>query len=450
MNTRKQVLIMTTLLLFMLVTVAAYAAWYPSRAEDAEEHFSEATAERGAILFARNCRLCHGDVGEGGSLGGRLPAALPLNTARLQGFDATDANTTLEGSLNATATSFAVSDSAGIAAGDVILIDAERMQVRSVDGNELRVMRGVQHTQPAQHFPDAVVYVYDEAAYDTLNPNSILNVIENTITCGRVGTAMPAWSQQHGGPLSDEQIRQLRVMIMDARWDLVKHEVDIEDAVAANLTQPLSADTISMFVDDVSVFTGPSNGTPGEAIRIGDERIRITGVPQLPEDRFGNLPADRSGVLGIERGILGTTPLEHPIDAEIYRFPEPPEPSINQSSCGQTAQAPAPAGTPALIEDFTGQSVEVSAQNIAFNVREIRVNSGGQLRVRFNNQEAVPHNIAFYRSATEITPVSPGSVGITFTGPAVDDTVFDVPAAGSYFFRCDVHPTIMTGTFIVQ
>jgi hypothetical protein len=32
----------------------------------------------------------------------------------------------------------------------------------------------------------------------------------------------------------------------------------------------------------------------------------------------------------------------------------------------------------------------------------------------------------------------------------VDDTVFDVPAAGNYFFRCDVHPQTMTGTFRVS
>ncbi|HWC29165.1 MAG TPA: plastocyanin/azurin family copper-binding protein, partial [Dehalococcoidia bacterium] len=149
-------------------------------------------------------------------------------------------------------------------------------------------------------------------------------------------------------------------------------------------------------------------------------------------------------------GVLNTTPLEHPVDSELYRFPESPEPSINQASCGQTAQAPAPVGTPELIENFTGQTVQVSANNIAFNTREIRVNTGGQLRVRFENQEAVRHNIAFYRSSSDITPVADGSVGLTFEGPATDDTVFAIPTAGSYFFRCDVHPTIMTGAFVVQ
>jgi mono/diheme cytochrome c family protein len=86
MNTRKQVLLMTSLLLMMLIVIGVYAAWYPSRATDAEEHFDEATAERGSILFARNCRLCHGNVAEGGALGARLPSAPALDRPDLQGF----------------------------------------------------------------------------------------------------------------------------------------------------------------------------------------------------------------------------------------------------------------------------------------------------------------------------------------------------------------------------
>ncbi|HEY8491596.1 MAG TPA: cupredoxin domain-containing protein [Dehalococcoidia bacterium] len=34
-----------------------------------------------------------------------------------------------------------------------------------------------------------------------------------TIACGRYATLMPPWSQEHGGPLNDEQIRQLVLLI---------------------------------------------------------------------------------------------------------------------------------------------------------------------------------------------------------------------------------------------
>jgi plastocyanin len=445
MNTRKQVLLMTSLLLMMLITIGIYAAWYPSRASDSEAHFLDATSERGAILFARNCRICHGNVGEGGALGARLPAAPALNRPDLQGFLPTEGN--LVDGLDLTATTFMVDDSKGLAAGDTILVDKERMEIEAVNDNELTVVRGLEHTDAAQHFADAALYKLDMSAFDTLNPNSTRNLIKNTITCGRVGTAMPVWGAVNGGSLSDEQIRQLTTLIMQGRWDLVQEEIDHadEDLIAAELEAPLGADATEVEVSDVTRFTA------GDALRVGSERIRVVSVPTLSTDRFGELPKNRSGVITLERGVLGTVPLDHPQDTELFRFPETPEgPSITEKSCGQTAQAPAPAGDPELIEPFTGQTVEISAFNIAYSVNTITVDAGGQVRIRFDNQDAVRHNISVYVSSSDLTPVSAGSVGLQFEGPNVDDTVFDVPAPGEYFFRCDVHPGQMTGKFIVQ
>ncbi len=442
MNTRKQVLIMTSLLLMMLIVIGVYAAWYPNRAKDAALHFDEATTERGSILFARNCRLCHGNLAEGGALGARLPAALALNRPDLQGFLGTDA--TLTEGLDLTSGSFVVNDGESLAEGDLILIDGERMEVEEVVGNEVHVKRAIEHTDAAQHFANAAIFRLDKSSFDTLNPNSTLNVIRNTITCGRVGTAMPAWSVEHGGPISDEQIRQLTLLIMQGRWDLVEHEIDLEDAIDSDLEEALTAEATEMFVSDVSRFL------QSEALRIGGERVRVTSVPVLPKNRFGELPDDKTGIIGIERGVLGTTPLQHSIDTELFRFAETPEPSINERSCGQTARPPTPAGDPELIEPFDGQTVEVLAFNIEFDTDTITVDSDGQIRLRFDNKDEVLHNIAVYSSPSEVTEVSPGSVGLIFAGPDVDDTVFDVPAAGEYFFRCDVHPTLMTGTFIVQ
>src|SRR5688572_16909383 len=126
MNTRKQVLLMSVLLGVMLIITGMYAAWYPSRAEDAAEHFDEATAERGSILFARNCRLCHGDVAEGGALGARLPAAPALDCPDLQGFNETTA--TLSSAINRSTTELRVASATALKAGQIILIGEERMQ----------------------------------------------------------------------------------------------------------------------------------------------------------------------------------------------------------------------------------------------------------------------------------------------------------------------------------
>ena len=443
MNTRKQVLIMSALLLLSLLVVGAYGAWYPYREDDAADHFEEQTNERAAILFARNCRLCHGDVAQGGALGARLPAAPALNRPDLQGF--TDSKQTLREQVTATADTITVSAATGFAAKQTILIDEERMQITKVDGTTLSVKRGVGHTSPASHLASAPIQLFDAAGL-----RDTVDLIKNTISCGRVGSAMPAWAQTQGGPLSDEQIRQLTVMITTGRWDLVKEEVDIEDRIAAHLTAAVSDDTTSLNVSDVSVFTEK------EAIRIGDERLRVTGVPATTTENGRSVriadAKDKSGVIAVERGVLGTTPFEHSVDEELFRFPEVAEPATNAASCGQIARAAPPTGDPALIEPFTGQTVQIVAQNIAFDLRQITVNSGGQVRVRLDNRDVgVPHNIAFYPSATNTNqPVSPGAIGLSFPGPGVDDTAFDIPARGSYFFRCDVHPTTMTGTFTVN
>jgi hypothetical protein len=333
-----------------------------------------------------------------------------------------------------------VDDGAALAADDVILIDEERMKVKDVDGNTATVDRAYAHTDASAHFPGATVYAFNEAVFDEK-----IDLMTNTITCGRVGTAMPFWAQSQGGPLSEEQITQLTTLISSARWDLAQEHAEEEDeaALGVHLTAPVSVDATEINVDNVTRFT------LNNAIRIGEERLRVTGLPDFPANTT-NLP----GAVTVERAILGSFATDHAEGALVYAFPEAPDPpSINQASCGQIAQAPAPQGTPELIEDFDGdQTVEVVAFGVAFDTDEITVQTDGEVRVRFTNNDAgTPHNIAFYNSESDPTPVSDGSVGIIFEGPDVtDDMVFEIPDAGDYFFRCDVHPTIMTGAFIVQ
>ena len=65
-----------------------------------------------------------------------------------------------------------------------------------------------------------------------------------------------------------------------------------------------------------------------------------------------------------------------------------------------------------------------------------------------NNDSGTPHNIAFYTSSAATTVINIG--GMT-TGVSTLTYTFDAPTTpGTYFFRCDVHPTTMTGEFIVQ
>lgn len=74
MNTQKQIVVMAVLMLVLAGSCAAYTAIdLPYRAVNQEEYQLDESIERGALLFANNCRGCHGDRGQGG-------IGLPLNT----------------------------------------------------------------------------------------------------------------------------------------------------------------------------------------------------------------------------------------------------------------------------------------------------------------------------------------------------------------------------------
>jgi len=60
----------------------------------------------------------------------------------------------------------------------------------------------------------------------------------DTIRCGRVGTLMPAWSQDEGGSLNDEQIRQLVVFITTNAGNAWDKEIEESKRLDAQFELP--------------------------------------------------------------------------------------------------------------------------------------------------------------------------------------------------------------------
>jgi cytochrome c oxidase subunit II len=94
-------------------------------------------------------------------------------------------------------------------------------------------------------------------------------------------------------------------------------------------------------------------------------------------------------------------------------------------------------------------AVDLTAKNIAFNLQTITVTAGSEVMINFNNQDqGIPHNFAVYTDSTASKAIFVGQI---ITGPNTTTYTFTAPTKpGSYFFRCDVHPTMMTGIFVVQ
>ncbi|WP_238320354.1 cupredoxin domain-containing protein [Methanoculleus bourgensis] len=94
-------------------------------------------------------------------------------------------------------------------------------------------------------------------------------------------------------------------------------------------------------------------------------------------------------------------------------------------------------------------TVDLTAENIAFDTDTITVPAGAEVTVNFNNKDSgVPHNFAVYTDSSASQSIFKGD---TVTGPATTTYTFTAPSEpGTYFFRCDVHPQQMTGDFVVQ
>jgi glucose/arabinose dehydrogenase/plastocyanin len=171
-------------------------------------------------------------------------------------------------------------------------------------------------------------------------------------------------------------------------------------------------------------------------------------------------------VLINQNGGPGITPQN---SGEVWRIVPPGTPGLvaigNTSATGgtggggATATGTARATATATATPTTGATsttgaagaaaqVAITAKNLAFDRTTITVPRGSSVTVTFNNQDAgVPHNVAFYTDSSASTAIYKGQV---VTGPTTTTYTFTAPSApGTYFFRCDVHPETMTGSFIV-
>ena len=101
-------------------------------------------------------------------------------------------------------------------------------------------------------------------------------------------------------------------------------------------------------------------------------------------------------------------------------------------------------------------TIDLVAKDMAFNISTITVPAGVSVIVHFHNREppgssqvtGIAHNFAVYDSPAATKMIFSGEI-ITGGGDAVYR--FTAPAApGTYFFRCDVHPAIMNGQFVVR
>ena len=95
-----------------------------------------------------------------------------------------------------------------------------------------------------------------------------------------------------------------------------------------------------------------------------------------------------------------------------------------------------------------GATTTVTASNLAFDTSTIDLPANKTATIHFVNQDSgTQHNIAIYPSENDLA--NPLFRGDLVTGPDETDYTIDPLKAGTYYFHCDVHPT-MNGTVNVS
>jgi plastocyanin len=96
-------------------------------------------------------------------------------------------------------------------------------------------------------------------------------------------------------------------------------------------------------------------------------------------------------------------------------------------------------------EAFAGP-VSIEAKDLQFNKDELDFRAESPAILRFKNADTDPHNVAIYQDdSLQETIFSFDPI----PGPISQDFQFTAPAAGDYYFRCDVHPE-MEGAVVVE
>ena len=86
-------------------------------------------------------------------------------------------------------------------------------------------------------------------------------------------------------------------------------------------------------------------------------------------------------------------------------------------------------------------AVEIDAKDILFDKKEIAFAAEADAELVFKNDDkGIPHNVSIYAGADAKAP--PILKGDIIAGPADITYHFKTPAAGDYYFQCDVHPNM--------
>lgn len=114
------------------------------------------------------------------------------------------------------------------------------------------------------------------------------------------------------------------------------------------------------------------------------------------------------------------------------------------TSAGEAAGGRSEAAPPGTNES---PGLRLVGKALRFDKKELQAAADEPFTIVFDNREAVPHNVAIYRSG----PPARDQLAATEveSGPKRQELAVPALPAGTYFYQCDVHQQTMTGTLRV-
>lgn len=152
-------------------------------------------------------------------------------------------------------------------------------------------------------------------------------------------------------------------------------------------------------------------------------------------------------------GVTWVAPIAHsktPVAAQVTETPPAgsTSPTLMPSMSSSPSASSSPSGSPAACSPNGTTLLTVSAKNVAFDTNCLASPANTPFKIVFDNQDAVvPHNVAIFTDPSATKPLFTGAL---VTGPRTVTYVVHALPAGTYYFRCNVHPTQMFGTFFVK
>jgi plastocyanin len=95
-----------------------------------------------------------------------------------------------------------------------------------------------------------------------------------------------------------------------------------------------------------------------------------------------------------------------------------------------------PQSTPGPVVTAEPNSPTISSKDLKFDRTELEVPAGRAFTLVYDNLESAVHNVAIYTDQNATTELYKGEL---FSGPATRVYLVPALAAGTYYFRCDVH-----------